>query len=216
MIFLIVLGLLVVLSSVAFALGKRFGRARRAAMQAYASTRGFTYTPADNSYADQPWGPPFDTTDERGAAHVLTGTVGGRPVVSFEYTRVVASSNGSRREVWTVASVRLPAVLPEVRVRRPGVGPDAIAAYGVRPVALESERFNKTYSPIAHDRKTATDVLHPRMMEWLLEVDAPGFVIHGADLVLVRKGPTVFDRLDADLAYLNGVVDRIPNFVWTR
>lgn len=216
MTFLIILGLLVVLSAAAFALGRRAGQARRAATRTYAAARGFTYEASDNSDVDQPWGPPFDTEDRRGTAHVLTGDVGGRPVVSFEYTRVVGSGNGSRREVWAVAAVRLPGVLPEVRVRRQGVGPDAIAAYGVHPIALEGQQFNKTYSPIAHNRKTATDVLHPRMMERLLDADAPGFVIHGTDIVLVRKGPAAFDRLDADLAYLNGVVDRIPNFVLTQ
>lgn len=80
-------------------------------------------------------------------------------------------------------------------------------------VAFESEAFNRAFTVRTEDHKFASDVIHPRTMEWLLSIVTRGWT--------VQQRVVVFDveehdqlLVDACEATLRGWLGRIPRFVW--
>jgi hypothetical protein len=84
---------------------------------------------------------------------------------------------------------------------------------GGHKVRFESEEFNDAYRVRTEDPRFASDVIHPRQMEYLLATKPPGFRIEGS---LLRFFPTEHDSLlvgrCADVTH--GFLGRIPSFVW--
>lgn len=80
-------------------------------------------------------------------------------------------------------------------------------------VRFESSDFNAAFTVRTADPKFASDVIHPRMMEWLLARRPTGWTL---------QGPVVtFDVAEHDLLVvddcgevLRGWLGRIPRFVW--
>lgn len=84
---------------------------------------------------------------------------------------------------------------------------------------FESTEFDERYTVRMDDARLASDVFHPRMMEWLLGFDAPPLVLHGdqsAGVGWERRGLSADDVqvLLAGQQYLCGFFARVPDFVW--
>jgi hypothetical protein len=103
-----------------------------------------------------------------------------------------------------VAAVGLPFELPLLSVNGPWNG---------KKVRFESEEFNKAFTVRTDEPKFASDVIHPRTMEYLMRVQPPGFVINGALLRFeVSEHDTVTIGICADFAH--EFLSRVPSFVW--
>nr|WP_108869786.1 hypothetical protein [Tessaracoccus timonensis] len=82
-------------------------------------------------------------------------------------------------------------------------------------IQFELIEFNKAYKVTAADKRFAYDVLHQRMMRWLLDVGAPKFEIRPQGNIVVRG----FDRwslqdIEAANALLHDFFARVPDVVW--
>jgi len=127
-------------------------------------------------------------------------------------TRMVSDGRGgSHIETYTenhveaVCGFTLPFELPTISVNGAWSGPR---------VRFESEDFNDAFAVRAENAKFASDVIHPRMMEWLLAVrPAGGWSIAGR-VVMFEVGQHDTFGLDANEAILRGFLGRIPRFVW--
>lgn len=104
----------------------------------------------------------------------------------------------------TVTGVRLPGELPQLSLN---------GGWGGRRVKFELEEFNSSFAVRTDNAKFASDVIHPRMMEWLMSVDPPAFEIVGR---VMRFSPKRHDSLligrTADFAH--EFLARVPSFVW--
>lgn len=80
-------------------------------------------------------------------------------------------------------------------------------------VAFESEAFNRAFTVRTEDPKFASDVIHPRTMEWLLSTVTRGWTVQQRVVVFEVEE---HDQLlvDACEATLRGWLGRIPRFVW--
>ena len=84
---------------------------------------------------------------------------------------------------------------------------------GVRDLQLESEEFNKAFHIRADDDKFAYDILHPRMMEWMLFNRGLEWQFAGNALVSWGHGSFTVRDVLARLEAMNGLIDRIPPYV---
>lgn len=82
-------------------------------------------------------------------------------------------------------------------------------------IQFELIEFNKAYKVTAADKRFAYDVLHQRMMRWLLEVGAPKFEIGPQGNVVVQgyRNWTIAD-IDSANALLHDFFARVPDVVW--
>jgi hypothetical protein len=85
--------------------------------------------------------------------------------------------------------------------------------WGGKKIRFESEEFNDRFTVRTNDPKFASDVIHPRTMEFLMALEPPGFRIEG-DLMRfqVDKHDTQLIGFCADFAH--EFFSRVPSFVW--
>jgi hypothetical protein len=85
--------------------------------------------------------------------------------------------------------------------------------WGGKKVRFESEEFNDRFTVRTEDAKFASEVIHPRTMEFLMAVQPPGFRIEGDVMRFsVDKHDTQLIGLCADFAH--EFFGRVPSFVW--
>ncbi|MFC4858933.1 hypothetical protein [Actinophytocola glycyrrhizae] len=191
------------------------------AFTALAGERGWRYTERDRGLARRFTGTPFGEGHGRDARHVLTGTHRGRPVLAFEYSYKETRGSGDDRRTrtyhYTIVSTGLPAPKPTLQLNREGLGRKLLGFVGVRDLQLESDEFNRTFHIRTENDRFAYDVLHPRMMEWMLADEralTTPFRFEQADLLTWQEGKIDVSDVDALLNYLCDVLDHVPTFVW--
>ncbi|MDU7361775.1 MAG: hypothetical protein E7L00_11295 [Propionibacteriaceae bacterium] len=82
-------------------------------------------------------------------------------------------------------------------------------------IQFELTEFNKAYKVTAADPRFAYDVLHQRMMGWLLEVGAPKFEINERGNVVVQGyNKWTIDDIERANALLHDFFARVPDVVW--
>jgi hypothetical protein len=217
--FLLVGGFLVVIVLVAV-FAYRADKKRRALLQSFALSNGWTYTARDDSWVDRFPGAPFGYGTNRTAANVLVGRHGDREMLAFDYSCQTHSTDSKGNSQTTthryaICALRLPADLPALELSPESVLTRVAGALGLDDLELESEEFNRHYRVKARDPKFAYDVLNPRTMQALIARPALHLRLLGPDAICwesgVLKPPVLLERL-ATLAVL---VDGIPSYVWS-
>lgn len=191
-------------------------RKRMARLHTWALQHGWQLAASDQSLVHTWSGQPFGVGRNRRATEVLTGTFDGMPVTSFTYRWTVGDRERQRTETRHVVAVWLPAFLPTLELTPDGVGAKLAKAVGGQDLRFESEEFNRTWRVECRLPKFASDVVHPRLMERLLEPDARGesMRIEGTAILTWAYGASDLDALAYRIQLLLSVVRAIPRHVW--
>jgi hypothetical protein len=148
---------------------------------------------------------------------VIRGSNDGLPIEAFVHrwktqrTETYTDSDGrSRTRTVTenhseiVTAIMMPFSFPMLSV---GGG------WGGKKVRFESEEFNDRFTVRTDNPKFASDVIHPRTMEFLMTALPPGFRIEGNGMRFsVDKHDTQLIGFCADFAH--EFFGRVPSFVW--
>jgi len=212
--------LFVVLMVVAVAVGFYVEKKRREKLAAYAASRGWTYTRSDDSLVHRFSGHPFGQGHGRSADHVVRGTHDGRPMIAFDYSYKETSGTGKDRKTstyhYSVVAVHLGTPMPALSVTPEGMVGRMFGRLTNTDLELESEDFNRAFTVRSPDRKFAFDVLHPQMMETLLQWPERGWRFDGDSMLVVSRGRQQPEEIDAKLVMMDAVVDQVPEFVWRQ
>ena len=212
--------LFVVVGIAAAVIGAIAAAKRREEMAAYATSRGWTYVEDDRDLVDRWEGAPFGRGFGRRAFNVVRGVHDDRAFTTFDYEYKTQQSNGKTTTTvvhpFSVLAMSTTYAMPALSVEPEGLFDSVADAVSSATIDLESEEFNLAFSVRCPDRKFASDVLHPQMMEFLLQHRYVGFRVERDTLLVVAKGKRSTGEIDASLAYADGVVDRVPEFVWVR
>lgn len=189
-------------------------RTRR--VQEWARQVGWTYVGWDRGLARRWRGRPFGTGDARRVRELVVGQWGGRPAQSFRYEYTTGSGKNRSTTTHHVVSLALPAYLPTVELTPESVLTRVASAFGGQDIQLESEDFNRAWRITAPDERFAHAVLHPRLMERLLQADARGVPlrIEGTDILCWTGGAPRLETIATRLQVMAAVVDAVPRFVW--
>jgi hypothetical protein len=191
------------------------------AYTAMAQKYGWHYVGADPALPQRYGGEPFGQGFSQQARHVLAGPYRGHNMIAFDYIYVTESGSGDNRSTTThkyaVVSLSMPRRRPMLQLEREGLGRKLMGFVGVRDLQLESEEFNKAFLIKAENDRFAYDVLHPRMMQWMLADERTRYLpfrFEGDNLVTWADGTMKLEQLMYFLEYLCDVLDRVPAFVW--
>lgn len=160
-------------------------------------------------------GTPFTGGHERAFRSVLAGGHRGRHVGVFEYSQRSDEELLPRHH--TVAVVTLPAGVPTLDVRPEGTGSKLAGLVGLGDLQLESDEFNQKFHIRCDIDRFAYDVLHPRMIEWLLaHARARTVPFRFVDGYLMAWDESTIDpwRVEWMVDYVCDIVERVPGFVW--
>ena len=196
---------------------------RREGIAALAAQRGWTYAERDDRWCDAFEDAPFGLGHNRKATNVLTGEHDGRPFVSFDYvyytTETSTDSKGhtTHREVshpYGVAGLDMGAAFPALEVTPEGMFGRLVGRLTNTDIELESEDFNRAFTVNCPDRKFASDILHPRMMELLLHYPDSAFRFDRRWILDAETGHVGLEEIEPRLQRIDSIVDQIPEFVW--
>ncbi|MGN6252735.1 MAG: DUF3137 domain-containing protein [Marmoricola sp.] len=196
---------------------------RREAFAALAAARGWTYTRRDDAWVGRFGGRPFGAGHGRRAENVLSGDHDGRPFAAFDYsyrtTETTTDAQGhasthERTHRFSVTAVQVGGDVPGLHVAPEGFLSRAVGRLTNSDIEIESEDFNRAFRVTCSDRKFASDVLHPRLVETLLaghrDLD---WRFDGGWLLTVDGGAHAVDAVEPRLQALDLILDSLPRFV---
>ncbi|MFY9915266.1 MAG: DUF3137 domain-containing protein [Nocardioidaceae bacterium] len=205
-----VIGLFVLMMPI---LAVRAWRARKRVV-AYVASQGWTYRDRDRALAKRWTGPPFDSGSNRRAESVIQGRYDGWSFVAFVHR--YDSGSGQDETTWRTPVVALltETSLPDLLVVREGGFGRALGKLRNDDIQLESEEFNRAFTVRCDDRRFASAVLNPRVMEQLLAYPRDSWALRNGDLLNLDtwsgEPADITRHLDQLLVVLRGV----PAFVW--
>jgi hypothetical protein len=193
---------------------------RRDEMAAYAVSRGWRYEQEQPLLVDRFDGPPFGIGSDRHAGNAVYGQHDGRDFVSFDYQYETTSGSGKDRRTTThhfsVLALSMGVSLPSLRVDPENFLERFVGRITNSDIDLELEDFNRSFTVTCPDRKFASDVLHPQMMEFLLQHKGVGWRFERDSMLMVSGSHRSVAEIDATLALMDQITDRIPDFVWRQ
>ncbi len=193
---------------------------RREAMSAWAREHGLSYSPARD--------PSFDTRyahfdclrrgSNRYAFNIIEGLWDGRPLVAFDYHYETHSrdSKGRRRTQHhhfsaVVLEARVP--LQPLVIRAENIFDKVSSFFGYDDIDFESAEFSRRFCVKADDRRWAYDVLHARAIEFLLASPRFSIEFDPQRVIAWRSGRFNVADLYAAAGVVDGLLDRLPDYV---
>lgn len=193
---------------------------RREELAAYALSRGWRFESVQPLLVDRFQGPPFGMGHSRSAGNAVYGQHDGRDFVSFDYQYKTTSGSGKDRRTTThtfsVLAMSLGVALPTLTVDPENFLERFVGRLTNSDIDLELEDFNRAFTVSCQDRKFASDVLHPQMMEFLLQHRDVGWRFERDSMLMVSSGQRSIAQIDGTLSLMDQITDLIPEFVWKQ
>jgi Protein of unknown function (DUF3137) len=209
-----------VVAVVAVYLSYLAAKKRREELATYAVTHGWRYEVEQPLLVDRFTGPPFGLGFGRRAYNVLYGSHDGRDLVSFDYEYKTRTSNGKQTtthvHVFSVLGLSMGVLMPPLSVDPENFLDRFVGRLTGNDIDLESDDFNRAFTVSSPDRKFASDVLHPQMMEFLLQHRQLGWRFEQDSMLVIARGRRTPAQIDATLAVMDRITDLVPDFVWLR
>jgi len=159
---------------------------------------------------------PFNRGSTEMDTVLIRGPFNGQTCATYTHELEIGQDNQrKRKERWQITLVELPYALPTIDI----VPDDGLAKIekflGGMDVDFESSAFNKRWRVRAGNLKYAHDIVHPRMMERLLQYDAEGLAIRieGKAVLCWQADPRGPGDLARRLSVITAVAKLIPSFV---
>jgi hypothetical protein len=144
---------------------------------------------------------------------ILVGEYQGRRIRMAEFVHTTRGRYLPTTWVNHLIAIELPARLPDLAVGSEAVVGDGTVEPGMVRVEVESEAFNRRFRVVGADERYGSAMLHPRMMEWLLDRPPLDLRVSGSLVVASAAKPWTVPRALTALPVLSGFVDLIPPFV---
>jgi hypothetical protein len=193
---------------------------RQEGMARLATARGWSYAASDDRWITQFDGEPFGIGFDQRALNVVRGEHDGRRFIAFDYWYSTREGSGkSRRTVrhsYSIIGISTTAVFPHLSVMPEHFVSRWIGRLTDSDIEFESEDFNRAFTVTCEDRKFATDVIHPRMMQLLLTTPNLGWRLTSGTLVVATEGEHGVARIDAVLTVIDQIIDLFPDYVWKQ
>ena len=220
----LVVGAVAIVAVAAIAALRRSQRPGKVA--AVAAGKGLSYSSGDPFSSTSIAFALFCEGDGREVLNVVwaeggAGASAGRPspthVFDYGFYRIHRDRYGREVKSWhwfTCAMAEPGGTFPTLRVQDMTVVGKVLEHFGGEPITFESEEFNETFRVTSEDRRFASALIDPRMMEFLLQTKgAVSFETRGR-YVLLASHQLAPDELPILLGLADEFVRRIPTVVW--
>lgn len=189
---------------------------RQEAIRAWAFARGWRVWPGGEGgpLHEHPALALLQRGRSRRCACLVRGELDGQPLALFDYRFVTGHGKNRTSHRYGVAIMDLPFPVRPLRIR-PEHAFDKVGEFlGHDDIDFESAEFSARFHVSADDRKWAYDIVHTRMMEFLLQAPA-GFALETGshEIAVYRRGYAGVPHYEQAVKLLQGVRERIPAFV---
>ena len=188
---------------------------RRKELAGWALSKGLLFSPGKDSFFDSKY-PNVNCLqkgDSRYACNIMQGALAGREFIGCDYHYATGSGKSRQEHNISLVIAQSPFLLEPLFIR-PENFLDKFAEFaGFNDIDFESAEFSKKFYVKSPDKKWAYDIIHPRMMEFLLA--SPMFSMQFDLLSVIVYRDNTFSPADFDAAadLVNGIFERIPDYV---
>ena len=159
--------------------------------------------------------------DNRYVTNVLSGDYRQNQILAFDYHYETHStdSKGNRhtQHHWfSFFILTLPAVFPELTIRREGFFTKIAEVFGYQDIEFESAEFSKTFNVRSPDKKFAYDVCNAQMMEYLLANRDLSLEIENSALAMAFDSRLSPEQIEFNLQRLVEIRSRLPAYLFTN
>ncbi len=131
---------------------------------------GFSYYKLDPLQIPSRYGyfPLLSIGSDRKASHVCRGAIKNWSICLFDYSYTTGSGDDETHYAMTLMILESPLIFKPMSLRPENVLDKVGAALGFDDIDFESADFSRTYCVKGENKKFTYDIIHPRMMEFLL------------------------------------------------
>jgi hypothetical protein len=198
-------------------IGLRLERKRRAALQQLAQDLGWRYDGATDSSLHSRYAHPlFNRGHSRKGYHLIRGVyeVGDLRLdaVMGDYRYTTGSGKNQTTHRQSIILLSLPyQPVPGLDIRREWLGDKLMSALGFDDIDFESEEFSRKFYVSSTDKQFAYAVIHPRMIEFLLQTTPPRLELRNGVCLLYEQGSHwSADEFRKQLAWAHQFLDLWP------
>ncbi len=188
---------------------------RRKKIKAYAKSQGWTFSPdKDKKMLDRyPQFKCLRRGHSRYAYNIMRGNRDGRDITAFDYHYVTGHGKSRRVHNFSAFVIQSPLPLKSLYLRPENIFDRVTDFFGYDDIDFESAEFSRQFFVKARDKRWAYDILHQRMIEYLLE--APKFHIQFDAREIMTWRNKRFSKQDFDDAFtlIQGTLSRLPEYV---
>jgi len=192
-----------------------FAVQRRKKIEAYAKSQGWTFSQAkDKGMQDRyPRFKCLQRGHSRYAYNIMQGNRDGRNITAFDYHYVTGHGKSRRVHNFSALVIQSPLVLKPLYLRPENIFDRVTDFFGYDDIDFESAEFSRQFFVKAQDKRWAYDILHQRMIEYLLEAPKFHFQLDSEHVMIWRHKR--FSEKDFDDAFLliQGILSRLPEYV---
>jgi hypothetical protein len=162
----------------------------------------------------------FEQGENRYAMNVLSGTYQQNEVLAFDYhyETVTYDKDGRHtQDYWfSFFILTIPAVFPDLTIRRLGLFTKIAEAFGYQDIKFESAEFSNTFCVRSPDKKFAYDVCNAKMMEYLLANRDLSIEFENQVLAIVFNTRISVEAFEPNLLRLVEIRSRLPEYLFTN
>ena len=188
---------------------------RRKELFVWAQSRHLSFSPQKDHGFDTRY-PKFNCLNHgssRYAYNVISGTLANREFLGFDYHYTTGSGKNRHTHNFSAIVLQSPILLKPLFIRPENFFDKITEFAGFDDIDFESAEFSRKFYVKSSDKRWAYDVIHPRMMEFLLS--KPLFTIQfDLNRIMAHRG-TKFSVDDFELAVevLDGIIERFPEYL---
>jgi hypothetical protein len=158
--------------------------------------------------------------ENRYACNVLSGTYQQNQVLAFDYHYETYTEGKGGRQThhhwFSFFILTLPAVFPDLTIRRENFLTKVAEAFGYQDIKFESAEFSKAFCVRSPDKKFAYDVCNAQMMEYLLANRDLSVEIENQVLALAFNTRLSVEQIAANLQRHVEIRSRLPEYLFTN
>jgi hypothetical protein len=158
--------------------------------------------------------------DDRYAVNVLSGNYQQNEILAFDYHFATyhTDKNGTHKDDhwFSFFILTLPAVFPELTIRRENFLTRVAEVFGYQDINFESAEFSRAFNVRSPDKKFAYDVCNAKMIEYLLANRDLSIEIENNVIALAFDSRLSVEQFEFNLQRLVEIRSRLPEYLFTQ
>jgi len=158
--------------------------------------------------------------ENRYARNILSGPFQQNQVLAFDFHYETYAQSKSGRQTqhhwFSFFILTLPAVFPDLTIRRENFFMKVAEVFGYQDIKFESAEFSRAFCVRSPDKKFAYDVCNAKMMEYLLANRDLSVEIENQVLALAFNTRLSVEQFESNLRRLVEIRSRLPEYLFTN
>lgn len=208
-------GVVIAIVAAVFVFGHLANLRRQKELTALAERLGLFFAPHPDDAHERYFSfTPMGNGSGKRSSNLVHGKRGDVDWEIFDYKYSTGSGKNRRTHHFGIAAAKVPLRFRKMVIRPEGWF-DKVAQMvtGGGDINFESEEFSRRYHVSCDVRKFAYDLIHPRMIEFLMSCPTMHWQLAGDVILLHKRGKFSIVEIERVIAMVEGFLERMPEYV---